>query len=136
MSAETFARALKGRKSGSNWIAHCPAHDDREPSLSIREANDGKVLVCCHAGCTQDSVITALRARGLWEDGSPRKSRRLHNVMEEPDCGDAQRTDAALKIWQSAKPAGGTVVETYLRSRGLHLPWSQTIRFCPRLKHP
>src|SRR5205823_4966813 len=113
-----------------------PAHQDREPSLSIRDANDGKVLVCCHAGCTQDAVITALRARGLWEDGSPRKSRHLHNVKEEPDCEDAQRTKGALKIWQSAKAAGGTVVETYLRSRGLHLPWSQTIRFCPRLKHP
>ena len=71
-------------------------------------------------------------------DGSPSKSQRFYGkatVKEEPDCDDAQRTKSALKTWQSAKPAGGTVVETYLRSRGLHLPWSQTIRFCPRLKH-
>jgi hypothetical protein len=72
MAAESIAKALGGRKSGGEWNARCPAHQDRTPSLSIRDANDGKVLVCCHAGCTQDSVITALRARGLWEDGSPR----------------------------------------------------------------
>src|SRR5438094_550718 len=34
-------------------MARCPAHDDREPSLSIREGDHGKVLVCCHAGCEQ-----------------------------------------------------------------------------------
>ena len=27
------------------WQAHCPAHDDRSPSLSIREAEDGRVLL-------------------------------------------------------------------------------------------
>jgi putative DNA primase/helicase len=137
ISAETIARALKGRKSGNNWIAHCPAHHDRKPSLSICDADDGKVLVYCRADCTQNAVIDALRQRGLWQDGRPRKSKRYAKapVKKEPDCDDAQRTKDALKIWQSAKPAGGTVVETYLRSRGLHLPWSQSIRFCPRLKH-
>ena len=138
ISAEAIGKGLGGRKASSEWMARCPAHHDREPSLSIRDADDGKVLVFCHAGCTQDSVIDALRQRGLWGDGSPRKSKSFYGkatVKEEPDCDDAQRTKSALKIWHSAKPAGGTVVETYLRSRGLHLPWSQTIRFCPRLKH-
>src|SRR5712692_3308676 len=48
---------------------HCPAHDDKTPDLSLRE-KDGVVLVHCFGGCTQDAVIEALRARGLWE-GSP-----------------------------------------------------------------
>ena len=59
MTAETIARALGGRKAGLGWIARCSAHDDREPSLSIREA-DGKVLVRCHGGCDQCNVIAAL----------------------------------------------------------------------------
>ena len=48
-------------------MARCPAHDDREPSLSISAGKDGKVLVRCHAGCDQRDVIAALRARGLWQ---------------------------------------------------------------------
>jgi hypothetical protein len=45
------------------------AHDDRKPSLSIHDGHDGKVLVHCHAGCTQTAVMEALRARGLWREG-------------------------------------------------------------------
>lgn len=68
MTAEIIGRALGGRKAGDGWMARCPAHDDREPSLSIRDADDGKVLVRCHAGCEQRRVIAALRSRGLWEE--------------------------------------------------------------------
>jgi hypothetical protein len=50
MTAETIARALGGRKVGRGWMACCPVHGDREPSLSIRDA-DGKVLVLHPAGC-------------------------------------------------------------------------------------
>ena len=40
-SAETIAKGLGGRKAGGGWMARCPAHDDREPSLSMRDADDG-----------------------------------------------------------------------------------------------
>ena len=66
MSAEFVAHALGARRSGSAWMAPCPAHEDRNPSLSIREV-DGKILLHCHAGCAQRDVIEALKARGLWE---------------------------------------------------------------------
>jgi putative DNA primase/helicase len=66
MTAESLAQALEARRVGSQWMARCPAHDDRNPSLSVREV-DGKVLVCCHAGCDQRAVIDALKALGLWE---------------------------------------------------------------------
>ena len=65
VSAEDIAEALSGRKAGSEWVALCPAHEDRNPSLSIRVRN-GRVLVHCHAGCSQASVLSALRERGLW----------------------------------------------------------------------
>ena len=38
LTAEDVAKALRARKVGGGWIACCPAHHDREPSLSIREA--------------------------------------------------------------------------------------------------
>jgi putative DNA primase/helicase len=66
MTTDSIARALKARRSGACWMAKCPAHDDHNPSLSIREV-DGKVLLHCHAGCTQRDVIDALTARGVWQ---------------------------------------------------------------------
>jgi hypothetical protein len=62
MTAEAIAKALGGRKAGSGWTARCPAHDDRTPSLSIRDADDNKVLVHCQAGCDQERVIDASSA--------------------------------------------------------------------------
>jgi putative DNA primase/helicase len=138
MSAESIANALGGRKAGAAWIARCPVHDDRKPSLSICDADDGKVLVRCHAGCEQEQVIAAFRSLGLWEAKGYR--RLIHPTPravapDQPDYDDAKRIEAALVIWKAAIPAGGTPVETYLASRGLHLQLPTTLRFHASLKH-
>jgi putative DNA primase/helicase len=52
---EVASRFSHARRSGKEWIARCPAHADKNPSLSIREA-DGKILLHCHAGCTVESI--------------------------------------------------------------------------------
>ena len=65
MTAEHIAKPLHGRKSGAGWMARCPAHQDRNPSLSLQDA-DCKVLAHCHAGCEQQAVVDALRRLGLW----------------------------------------------------------------------
>jgi putative DNA primase/helicase len=141
MKAESIAKAFGGRKTGCGWMACCPAHDDREPSLSIREADNGKVLVRCHAGCDQGRVIAALRSRRVWNENGHRY-RRFNRLVpriaanDQTDCDDAKRSSAALAIWHSATLAGGTLVETYLVSRGLHLPPPRTRRFHSGLKHP
>jgi putative DNA primase/helicase len=140
MKAEIIAKALGGRKAGGAWMACCPAHEDREPSLSITDAKGGKVLVRCHAGCDQRQVIAALRSRGVWEtegrhDGrSPRKSVRRLPAALGPDI--LKRTEAALAFWQASQPAEGTLADTYLRSRGLHVSTPSAIRFHAGLKHP
>jgi hypothetical protein len=46
-------------------LVHCPAHDDREPSLHL-DVSNGRVLVYCFAGCTQTDVIAALADLGAW----------------------------------------------------------------------
>lgn len=51
------------RKAGAGWCCRCPAHDDRNPSLSIRAGDDGRALVNCHAGCTVDAVCGAIGLR-------------------------------------------------------------------------
>jgi putative DNA primase/helicase len=139
MNAETIAKALGGRKAGGGWVARCPAHDDLTPSLSICDDDDDKVLVRCHAGCDQERVIEALRTRGLWAGKSPRpllRSARRMPIESKPGQDDARRAEAALAIWQSAKPAQGTPIETYLASRGINLPPPEALRFHAGLKHP
>lgn len=54
-------RLAKYQERGNGqYIAPCPAHDDRSPSLSIREAEDGKVLLQCFAGCALEEICGAL----------------------------------------------------------------------------
>ena len=62
---DDVAAALGGRRSGKCWRAKCPAHDDNDPSLSITQADDGRVLVYCFAGCDQAAVLSALEDLGV-----------------------------------------------------------------------
>jgi 5S rRNA maturation endonuclease (ribonuclease M5) len=80
MRAANLAAALHGRRSGRGYVARCPAHNDSTPSLSITEQN-GKILLHCHAGCSQRDVIEALKARGLWE--SRAKMQPLGRIVAE-----------------------------------------------------
>lgn len=48
------------RRNGAGWSAKCPAHDDRDPSLSIAEGDDGRVLVHCFGGCGALSVVQSI----------------------------------------------------------------------------
>lgn len=140
MTAETIVRALgAARRTGNTWMVCCPAHSDGTPSLAIREGRDGKVLLKCHAGCTQWQVIGALKSRGIWMAGDGVQtfaaSRRVAAV-EEHRRGDVHRTAFAMRIWDECIPAKGTLVEAYLQARGLDIPPPASLRFHPGLKHP
>ena len=50
----------QAKENGIGWVARCPAHDDKTPSLSITEGDDGRVLVHCHAGCPADAICEAV----------------------------------------------------------------------------
>ncbi len=63
---EAYGHVVRGQ---GPWSAQCPAHADRDPSLSIGDV-DGRVLVHCHAGCAPDDVVETLDLtwRDLFED--------------------------------------------------------------------
>ena len=73
MTAEVLiSRLSKVKSNGSGrWMACCPAHADKNPSLSVREEPDGRVLIQCFAGCATEDVLGAV---GLeWKDIMPEK---------------------------------------------------------------
>jgi hypothetical protein len=59
--AERFVSRLgKVRGRNGSWTAQCPAHEDKSPSLSVRETEDGRVLVHCFGGCAVHDVVGAV----------------------------------------------------------------------------
>lgn len=74
-----LGRLDKVKPAGAGkWKACCPSHEDRDPSLSIREAEDGKVLLHCWAGCETRDIAAAigLELRDLFPGGERRNARR------------------------------------------------------------
>ncbi|HLZ72977.1 MAG TPA: hypothetical protein VKV26_24000 [Dehalococcoidia bacterium] len=104
--------------------AHCPKHQDTHPSLSVTE-RDGRVLVRCHAGCLQQSVIDVLRARGYWPVGRYTGQRRkLQKVRVPTSRTPALATDATRHEYRAAD---GALRATHARivkpDGGKTMPW-------------
>lgn len=80
------------QQSGGGWMCQCPAHDDRNPSLSINAGDDGRALLHCFAGCTVEAICEAiggLRVSDLMPDdparqGHAAKARHRANVYRNP----------------------------------------------------
>lgn len=62
MSIESLLSQLDRVKSTGPrcWVAKCPAHNDRVPSLSIRELDDGRILIHDFAGCSAYEILSAV----------------------------------------------------------------------------
>jgi hypothetical protein len=121
--------------TATGYQARCPAHDDRDPSLSLAEGDDGRVLLYCHAGCSVEAITSAIgvRMRDLFQR-SDRKGggRGDHhhgngsNTRTGPgtppassgaDHSSPQSTDAADSNAQRPPPSGLTLEEYAQKKR-------------------
>ena len=107
MRIEDFLALLRGvRPNGErSWVACCPAHDDRNPSMSVTE-RDGKILVHCHAGCTVDEICAALgiQKKDLFTDERPG---RFPGATGTRSVGDAESFPGAGRSSTSSKKKSG-----------------------------
>ena len=101
---ESIANALGGaiKNGDDSWNAVCPAHDDVGPSLTISESKQGRLLVHCHGGCTQEAVIKALDAKGLWPKRAVKSEPLPHapKGTDWPDSAAHPRYGEPFRSWQ------------------------------------
>ena len=127
--AEKVLHCLDGvRPMGAGrWMALCPAHADKTPSLSVRDA-DGKVLLYCFAGCPSADVLSSI---GLtWQDlyadpreaayraATSRRGRKFHNLGGSAPVGgiDLDHERLVIEI-AKADAAAGKPISTEDRAR-------------------
>ena len=101
--AGELARGLGGRPQGNGWVARCPAHDDKTPSLSIADGESGTLLVHCLAGCSQAAVIEALRSRNLWDSAGSRPDLPPGVAAQVTEGG---RTFTFARLWTYRSASG------------------------------
>lgn len=78
-----LAHLDKVRKtSKDSWIACCPHHDDKSPSMTIREVDDGRLLLHCFAGCSVEDVLGSMGM--TFSDLYPEKPLEHSKPMRRP----------------------------------------------------
>jgi hypothetical protein len=102
------------------WLARCPAHADKSPSLSIREPEPGLVLVHCFAGCAVGDVVAAV-GLDLSDLFPPRPLGHAVPGMPVPiPAGDALRAvaaEAALVAMVAGRVAAGETIDVQTAER-------------------
>lgn len=98
----------KVRPSDNGFSARCPAHPDRDPSMSVSLGESDKVVLNCHKGCTVESIVTAINMemKDLWP---PKKSgadgKQKKTFVENYDYNDAEG-NLVFQVTRWLKPDG------------------------------
>ncbi len=137
MNARALVKALGGHWCGSYGMAHCPSHDDPEPSLKIRDdgRKSDRIDVHCFGGCDWRTVKDALRRRSLIDGNGQSGTEREPSTVEVIDRKAERNREIALATWRECRPAAGTVVEAYLQARAITIPIPPSLRHHATLRH-
>ena len=109
--ADLHAKLDKSKRSGDKLTARCPAHDDKNPSLSVTISKSGdSVLVHCFAGCPTDAVLDALglKMRDLFATDDAWRSHEARDITDEKDAAKREAsclprdTPGRVRMWIEA----------------------------------
>lgn len=138
MNAHEVTRQMAGTWYGTYGVAMCPAHKNtRTPALSLADADDGRLLAYCHAGCDFTAVVKAFEGAGIAGDQGifALDPHALTKKRFEVRARIERRTQQAKQIWQASVPIVGTLGEVYLRGRGISCALPDSLRFVPSCWH-
>jgi DNA-binding transcriptional ArsR family regulator len=118
------------RNGERHVLAHCPAHDDQNASLSLTEKADGTLLWKCFAGCSQEAVRRELeRLAGMEREtahpippsrrGETRETAEPLRTFGIAELADAKRLDAEkLRAWGLTDLPDGGIEIPYRDTNG------------------
>lgn len=112
MTADEFVSRLeKAKRTGrGTWIACCPAHEDRSPSMTIRETDGGTILLHCFAGCDVYAIASAVGVE-LHELFPPKPEadfvKPLRRSFPASDVLEAVSTEAFYVAFMASQMATG-----------------------------
>jgi hypothetical protein len=111
MTTAEIADRLQAKPTSGGWAARCPAHEDKNASLCISEAPDGKTLIHCQAGCKFNAVVSAmgLKSSDLFpaKDTAPRVQ---HKTAQRKPGRTFPTAEAAAR---ACTPQGATLNAVY-----------------------
>ncbi|MFH1476125.1 MAG: phage/plasmid primase, P4 family [Verrucomicrobiota bacterium] len=118
---------LNAQKNGSGWMAQCPAHADRNPSLSISEGREGRILLKCFAGCSNEKIVSAMKLK--MSDLMP-PARMPRPVPTKPAQSKSARTFTSVEeAANRCTPQGATLEQIYLYPKSGQ-PFGAVTRYC------
>jgi hypothetical protein len=120
MAAAAIGRQLGGVRQGNNWRAPCPLNCGYD--LSLRDSDDGELLIHCFGGCGYHEIFVELIGLVGYDD-----IERDDTVV--PEANRQERIAFARQLYGRFEPAVGTIVETYLRSRAISSTVPAILRF-------
>ena len=121
MSADALLSKLsKVKKTGpGNWLACCPSHKDKNPSMTVRECDDGRVLLHCFAGCSVEEVIGAVGV-GFDELFPPKPiahAARIRKPFPAADVLEALASESAVVMLTASAVCRGEELTLQRRAR-------------------
>ena len=87
------------KPAGKGFVCRCPAHDDRNASLSVTTGRDG-LLLKCHAGCTFEAITSAagIAAKELFHQNGTAKKNGANGISSATARGCSSEADAGRKL--------------------------------------
>lgn len=128
MTVEEFlGRLERVKRNGTGWRARCPGHDDTNPSMSVSEGDDGRVLVKCWAGCTAEAIVAALglEIRDLYPRGGGGASypRRTPATVQHPVGCTLEQYAEAKRLPADFLRGLGLSEIVYMKSPAVRIPY-------------
>ena len=109
--ADLHGKLDKSKRTGDTLRARCPAHDDKNPSLSVTIGKHGdRVVLICRTGCPTDAVLDALglKMRDLFATDDAWRSHEARDIGDEKDAAKREAsplprdTPGKVRLWIEA----------------------------------
>lgn len=103
------------KPSGQNkWLCKCPSHNDKSPSLAIKEESDGRVLLYCFAGCSTQEIVESigLSLSDLFPPDDNFDRSRYQSYAEQRENKERRELDKSIiEIAQNILNSGGKLTD-------------------------